>query len=334
MKFIKKLLLGFMLLVFGLANISTFTLAQWSVDELLKYTIKWDSNYSPELYDAMAGTTTDNVWGKWADMFNEQVLVIIGYVIDIFIVIWIAIAFFWGYKIMMSDKEDAMKEWWRLVIFGIVWIIIMVSARFIAEWLVWDSGIIKTEFYWVEDDPRPNWVRLASSLYNKILFPFIRVVLYFAVWILFFMMAGKVFGFLTATDDSVKKKAWWVIIWCVVGILIIMWWKQLVEAIMWKQNSVLNQSATWIDEQWNPILWFENVPLISQIINWVMWLTMFAIVVLIIIQGYKMFTKPDDPKARESLKKTLLYILIWVIVIWASYAISTVLVVNKLPNIT
>ena len=39
-------------------------------------------------------------------------------------------------------------------------------------------------------------------------------------------------------------------------------------------------------------------------------LTMFVIVVLLIVQGYRMFVKPDDPKNRERLKKTLLYIII------------------------
>jgi hypothetical protein len=37
---------------------------------------------------------------------------------------------------------------------------------------------------------------------------------------------------------------------------------------------------------------------------------MFVIVVLIIIQGYRMFAKPDDPKNRDRLKKTLLYVSI------------------------
>jgi hypothetical protein len=37
---------------------------------------------------------------------------------------------------------------------------------------------------------------------------------------------------------------------------------------------------------------------------------MFVIVVLIIIQGYRMFAKPDDPKNRDRLKKTLLYVII------------------------
>ena len=58
---------------------------------------------------------------------------------------------------------------------------------------------------------------------------------------------------------------------------------------------------------------------------------MLIILVLIIIQWYKIFTKPDDPKTRETLKKTILYVLIWVIVIGTAYAISKFLVVNNVP---
>ena len=102
------------------------------------------------------------------------------------------------------------------------------------------------------------------------------------------------------------------------------------EAVMWNQSSVLNQQATQISDMWNDVLKFENIQLISQIINWVMWLTMLVILILIIIQWYRMFAKPDDPKNRERLKKTLLYVIIWVLVIGASYVISNVLVVNRL----
>ena len=337
MKTIRKLLFASLLSIFGLVNLSVFNLAsaQTAYDEVLgsstssslQHAIKWDWQI-----------VTDETGDK---LFNNQVIKIIGYVIDIFIVIWIIVAFIGGYKIMTSDKEESLKEWIRIVLFGVLGIIIMVSARFLAEWLVWGGGIINEEFVKIDTGVKsPNWVKLASALYNKILYPFIKIALYFVVWFLFFMMVGKVVSYVTSTDDSVKKKAWWVIIWCVVGILIVMWSKQIVEAVMWKQDAVLNvDKATWIDGgsgtwMWNKILDFESLPLVTQIINWVMWLTMFIILVLILIQGYKMFTKPDDPKNRESLKKTLLYIIIWVLVIWAAYAISSILVINNVPVIT
>lgn len=328
MKTIKKFLLASMLTIFGLANLSMFSLtyAQDVYNEVLNQTTSSTAlSTAINWWEVVTGET-------WADLFNDQVMAIVGYIIDIFIVVWIAVAFIGGYKIMTSDKEEAMKEWIRLIIFWIIWIIIMASARFLAEWLAWNSGIISDEFVSLGINNQPNWIKFISSLYNKLLYPFIKVALYFVIWILFFMMVGKVIWFVTATDDSAKKKAGWVIIWSVIGILIVIWAKQLVESVMGKQEQVINENATWINQQGpGSILNFGSIPLVTQVINWVMWLTMFIILVLVIIQWYKMFTKPDDPKNRESLKKTLIYIIIWVLVIWAAYAISSVLVINNIP---
>lgn len=343
MKSIKKILSVFMLSIFGIWNLFLSTaIAQSPYDTALD--LSTDNGTQKDLKWSLSSAINggDVVTDKTgSELFNEQVNVLIWYVIDFFIVIWIAVAFFGWYKIMTSEKEENLKEGIRLVIFWIIWIIIMVSAKFIANSLVWDNGIITQEFATNRNSPNPNWIVFADNLYNTIMYPFIKVALYFVIWILFFVMAGKVFSFVTATDDSAKKKAGWLIIWCIVWILIVMWSKQIVEAVMWNQddvlkkevkiNGVVQESApARIDEQWNPILEFGSIPLVAQIINWIMGLTMFAIVVLIIIQWYKIFTKPDDPKTRESLKKTILYILIWILVIGAAYIISNVLVVNNI----
>lgn len=325
MKTIKKILLASILFMFASVNLSVVDVVYAQYNYVLEVT---DGNSNSSLESAINWWNDVVTSGRWANLFNDQVLTIIGYFIDIFIVVWIAVAFIGGYKIMTSDKEESMKEWIRLVVFGIIGIIIMASARFLAEWLVWGDGVISGQFV----GTNPSWIDFSENLYNNIVYPFIKIALYFVIWILFFVMAGKVIGFATATDDSAKKKAGWIIIWCVIWILIVMWSKQLVEAVMGKQEKVL-EATNRIDEQWNSILEFENIPLITQVINWVMGLTMLAIVVLIIIQWYKIFTNPDDPKTRESLKKAMLYIIIWVLVIGASYIISQVLVINRVPEI-
>ena len=324
-----------MLSVFGLITLCMFTPAfaqKNPYDAIIGTTIN-----STSLKTAIASEADIVKDEKWADLFNEQVKLLIKYAIDVFIIIWIAIAFLWWYKVMTSNAEDKMKEWIRYIIFGVLWVIIMVSARFLAEGLVWDTGIIADQF---KDADNPSCVELAQDLYEKLMYPFIKVALYLVTWVLFIMMAVKVITFVISTDEAAKKKAGWVILWCVIWILIVMWSKQIVESVMWKQEKVLSENAEWItatpwDTGWmgNYITHFESIPLIAQVINWVMWLTMFLILVLIIIQGYKMFAKPDDPKNRESLKKTLLYIIIWVLVIWASYVISNVLVLNGFNNI-
>ncbi len=328
MKSIKKVLFTFMLLVFGLSLFSfNYTLASEAstpYDAVINTTIK-DPSWQDWSYKSVASKdviTTE----EWGILFTEQVKALIGYAIDVFIVIWIAMAFLGGYKIMTSNSEDKMKEWIRYVIFGVLWIIIMASARFLAEWLVGNEGIISEQF--PTGEAAPKWVIMAEQIYNNIMFPFIKVALYLVVGVLFFMMAAKVVTFVISTDEVAKKKAWWIILWCIVWIFIVLWSKQIVEAVMWEQSDVLKEAATRIDQQWNHLEEFNSIQLISQVINRVMWLTMFIIVVLIIIQGYRMFTKPDDPKNRERLKKAMLYVIIWVLVIWASYVISNVLVLN------
>ena len=380
MKTVKKLLLSLVLFIICFSNLSiistTFAAPAMEPSWPIPYDSPWwpipydpgdGPSETPEVvvltsattssykrpYDPIISTTINDDWWlesallwndekwHWASLFNNQIFTLMKYVINLFIVIWIAVAFFWWYKILTSDSEDATKEWIRLVIYGILWIIIMISARFIATSLVWGEWLLKQQFDKYDlgvDNPEPSGIVIAKELYNTIIFPFIKIALYMVVWVLFVMMVAKVISFVTSTDEWVKKKAWWVIIRCVIGILIVMWSKQLVEAIMWKQEKVLNENAEmfvwwelWI---WNEIMQFESIPIIVQVINRVMWLTMLVLVILVILQWYKMFAKPDDTKNREDLKKTILYIVIWVLVIGAAYVISNVLVINKLPDIS
>lgn len=323
MKLIKKVLFTFMLLIVGINLLSFNIVAAEGNDN--PYTRALDiSTDSRSLRSAIRPDVVNEAGVTRDELFNLQIKNLIGYAISIFILVWIAIAFLGGYKIMTSNSEDSMKDWMRLVVFGIVWIIVMVSAKFLAEWLVWDGGIITKQF----DDgvDNPNWIELAKELYESIIYPFIKLVLYLITWILFIMMAIKVISFVVSTDETAKKKAWWIILWCAIWIFIILWSKQIVEAVMWRQQSIFEATPKELEQIWNKIFHFESIPLIAEIINWVMWLTMFVIVVLLIVQGYRMFVKPDDPKNRERLKKTLLYIIIWVLIIGASYAISHIII--------
>lgn len=331
MKLIKKALFTFILLIFGV-NLLSFNIVAAAGDDDPYTRVLNISTDSTSLKSAVRGNPWD-IASKTVgiDLFSAQVKIIIWYAISIFIVVWIAIAFLGGYKIMTSNSEDSMKDGMRLVVFGVLWIMIMFAAKFLAEWLVWNDGILEHEFAKWKDDP--SWVLLAQELYERLLYPFIKIALYLVTWILFIMMAIKVISFVTSTDEAAKKKAWWIILWCVVWIFIILWAKQIVEAVMWRQESVFKASATELEQIWNKIFNFQSIPLIAQIINWVMGLTMFVIVVLLIIQGYRMFTQPDDPKNRERLKKTLLYIIIWVLIIGASFAISHVIIPNSFLSV-
>lgn len=319
MKFVKKLLLWCLLWMTILPNFmainSVSAQENNAYDYVLDSTVGW----------AWDNLTVDGPWvEKWADAVNNWIVSMIGYLINIFIVVGIAVAFIWGYRIMASSKEDSYKEWIMMIVLWIAWIIIMVAAKRIANVLVWDWWVMVTDL----ENEGLKWLSFANNLYTKLIFPLIKVVLYLVVWVLFFIMAWKVITFIISTDDAAKKKAGWIILWTVIGILIIMWSKQIVESVMWNQADIFNNEASEIQEIWSDTLQFWSIPIVAQIINWVMWLAMFAVLILIIIQTYRMLFKPDDSKNAERIKKTLLYVVIWVLVIGASYIISNVLIIK------
>lgn len=269
--------------------------------------------------------TVDSPEWKWAESVNNWIVSMIWYLINIFVIIGIVIAFIGWYQIMTSSKEDSYKNWLKFVIFWVVWIIIMVSAKWIANVLVWDWWIMPTDM-----EPGMKGISLANNIYTQLAYPLIKIILYLVMGILFFVMAGKVITYIMSTDDVAKKKAGGIILRTVIWILIIMWSKQIVESVIWTQKQVIDDAikATQIQEIGYETLEFWPIPIVAEVINRVMWLAMFAVLILLIIQTYRMVFKPADPENWKRLKKTLLYVIIWVLVIWASYIISNVLVIK------
>lgn len=82
-------------------------------------------------------------------------------------------------------------------------------------------------------------VNLISNIYNKMLYPFLKLAIYFSLGVLVIIMMSRVFTYITSQDDGVKKKALGVVTWSTVGMLIITGAKQIVEAVYGKQDTVL-----------------------------------------------------------------------------------------------
>ncbi|MDR0608427.1 MAG: hypothetical protein LBG52_09125 [Candidatus Peribacteria bacterium] len=57
---------------------------------------------------------------------------------------------------------------------------------------------------------------MAERLYEKIFLPFLKIAVYLAMGVLFFILAGRVFTFLTSQDEGVRKKAVGMISWTVI----------------------------------------------------------------------------------------------------------------------
>jgi len=109
--------------------------------------------------------------------------------------------------------------------------------------------------------------------------------------------------------------------------LIIIGAKQIVEAIYGKADDVTKDISN-LGEIGSGILADKNLPLLYHVINWVMGLTSLAILIIIIFQTFQLLMKPDNQEQMTSLKNSLLYVFIGLMVIGAGYLITNFLIIN------
>ena len=255
-------------------------------------------------------------WG-WVTIKNFIFNMISRILIPIMILAGIIIGILWWYEIIVSDKPEKLKAWILKVVFWILWIIIILSAKYIG------SEIFNLLGNWNSNNL--NTVEIAENLYQNIAYPFIKMAIYLVLWILFLILAWKTRSIITSGDI---EKAWWIAARAAISILAIIWSKQLVEAVYGKQNDVLKYNATNLWQFWSWILADKNIPLIYDIINRVLWITTLVILWIIIVQALRILIKPDKADNWKSLWKSLLYIFIWIMITGAWYLIVNVLIIN------
>lgn len=258
-------------------------------------------------------------WAKWTQwvqnfLYNK----IMNILLPLIIVLWILSAILWFYKIMFSTDDKATSEWTNYIIYWVIGIILIMSAKFIGQ-NVFDllnpvSGEIK-------------WYEMASWLYNKVLYPFIKFAIYLVIGAMFVILVSRVITFLFGSDTDAQKKAGTLIGWNVISMIIIIWAKQIVEAIYGKQNTVV-KDITNLWEVWSWVLADKNIPILYQIINYALGIASLVILVIIIIQTVKLLTKPDDPAQIKSIKNSLLYMFIGILILGTGYLIVNFAIFN------
>jgi len=292
----------------------------FNVDKLWRFDSSIDRAIDPIRWNLDAAEPGSMIW--WWDTIRSFVFnKIINVITPIIIIVWILVWIIWAYRLFFSDSAEEIKKWLQLIIYWVLWIIIIISARYI--WTVIFEDLFQSwDAIWI------NWVDLSVQLYEKIAFPFIKIVLYLALWILFIVLAAKVFSFITKSDWSSQKKAWTMIARSTISMLIIIASKQIVEAIYGKQNEVMNESAQTLWEIWSWLLADKNIPILYSVINRVMWLTSLVILVIILFQTFQILINPDKADNWQKIGKSIIYILIWVLIIWAWYLITNFLIIN------
>lgn len=168
---------------------------------------------------------------------------------------------------------------------------------------------------------------MAQGVYNNIVYPFVKLGMYLILGVMFIILVGRTLTFLFGSDDDAKKKAWTIIGRNIIAMIVIIGAKQIVEAIYGKFNQV-TQDVSNLWEIGSSILADRNIPILYQIINWAMGLTSLAVLIIIIFQTFQLLMKPDSPEQMTSLKNSLIYIFIGLIIIGAGYLITNFLIIN------
>jgi len=227
------------------------------------------------------------------------------------------------YNIMFSGKDE-IEKWAQYIIYGVLGIIVIQSAKFITSTYI---GILKDV---VPSDGilwgSTSFAQLAYELYNQLMMPFVTLFMYVVIGFLFVILLVHVFRFITSSEEEVTAKAKTIMISNVVGILVILLSKTIVEAIYGKQAEVLKW-GTDIGDVWSWILRWADFSLVFTIINYFLWFLWLIILILIIVQTYQLLVSPTDEELIKKTRTNLLYIVIGLAIIALAYVIVNLVII-------
>ncbi len=236
--------------------------------------------------------------------------------VPLIVILWILSAILGFYKLMFSSEDAARKEGINYIVFGVIGIVLIMSAKFLGQ-----------NIYDILSVSDISWSTTAVSLYNTIIYPFIKFAIYLVLGAMFVILVSRVITFLFGSDTDAVKKAGTLIGWNVISMLVIIGAKQIVEAVYGKQADVV-QEVTNLWEIWSGILADKNIPILYQVINYALGIASLVILVVIIIQTVKLLMKPDDAAQLKSIKNSLLYMFIGILIIGLWYLIVNFAIFN------
>ena len=316
---LKKIFLGLVLWVGLLWNMFDLNLVvansqnfQWSMEKSVA-ALQADKHLEAPIIDWNDGNKFHTIIERIVEVF-----------FSVMVVVWVLVAMVGFYTILTSSDEAKIKTWTNTLIYGVLWILIMYSAKYLT------SVIFENMFHW-GDGQAISSAEIIKNLYGEMMYPFLKIAIYLSLGILVVLMIIRVFTYITSQDEWTKKKSLWIIAWTTIWMLIITWAKQIVEAVYWKQGEhqgeVLYDGSN-LSEIGSAIFDPADIPIIYNVINRALWLVSFVVLAMIIIQTYKLLTKPDDAATFTSLKKTIIYALAWILLIGAAYVLSNLFIVS------
>ncbi len=264
----------------------------------------------------MAYDTKEFYWARSAGKFIVDFLV--RFVVPILLIVAVLVAIFGFYKLMLSSKDWDQIKWLDYIIWWVIGIIVIQSASFIAS--NYADLIINLKV-------SSQLNTLPEAIYNSIVFPFLQMTIYIVLWILFVTLLINVIKFITSADEKVVANSKNIIINNIIGIIVIMLAKEVVQFVYGKQEALKIST----NNLWNigtSLLSLDNVKVVYNIINRALSIISFVILVIIIYQSYLLLLNPTDDKQIWVIKKNFLYIFIGLVLIWFCYLIVNILFIS------
>lgn len=308
----------------------------------------YGANYGGALEDSININDTANEQVRLIDRFQDRAIDIWGseevrdfiawiaikILIPVFTFAGVIVAIIWFYKLMASEWADDITQANRYILWWITGIILMVSAGYITNQLVgteWITAIFGEIGNFSND--RPAGAVIAEQLYVNIWFPFIRLMFFFVMGILFITATISAFQYIFANGEEVQKKSTTILIYSAMGIIVTILAKTMVEAVYGDYTDVINASvAQWSGEDigqiGNGIFEAPDFLNLQTAVNRALWLASFIILIILIYQGYQLLVNPSDEETVTKLKKSMGYIFLGILVIGAGYLITNFFIIT------
>ena len=227
---------------------------------------------------------------------------------------------------MFSDKEDQRSKATNYILWWVVGIIIIQWSRF----------IYNTYFSIVNNDNVFEAIRagslssLAADFFEKLIYPFLNLGMYLIIGVLFIMLLMKSIQIITSPSDDAFKKWQQIIVSSIIGIVVILLSKQIIQVVYGKQEDF----TRWVNETqgifsaWGTVLNERNYETVFNIVNYFLGFLAFIIICLLIYNTYLIITNPTKEENIKKLRSNILYILLWLLTIWLSYVIVNFLIIR------
>jgi len=157
--------------------------------------------------------------------------------------------------------------------------------------------------------------------------PFISIVMYIVLGVLFVLLMLQVIKMITSSDEDVTSKARAIIVSNIVGIIVILVAKTIVEAIYGKQEDVLAKPTT-IGDIGGGVLADADLTIVFSIINYILGFVALIILIIILVQTYQLLVNPTNEELIKKTRTNIFYILIGLAMIALAYVIVNFIIIK------